>query len=198
MPALTRRAIPVPAKKLGWSTTAMCTLARRCTRTGFAARYPQPAQEVALSNQYWVCSSVQPGTAKRPGAVTPWLGRTMTCWRVSNRNVGGLARCSVAALAEAHRVINRPMVKTERIAIAPNRPVAVLRGPNRPPDATRTVPASHSWGESELGPFQRAALGLEEKLPAIDHVVRAAMVPSRSGFTISQIGGIMGACPPPG
>jgi hypothetical protein len=145
MPALTRRAIPVSAKKLGWSATAMCTLARRRIRT----RYPQPAQEVALSNQYRVCSSAQPGTAKRPGPVTPWLGRTMTCWRVSNRNVGGFAQCSVAALAEAHRVINRPMEKTERIAIAPNRPVAVLRGPYRPPKATRTVPASHSWGARE-------------------------------------------------
>jgi hypothetical protein len=40
--------------------------------------YPQPAQEVALSNQYRVCSSVQPGTAKRAGVVTPWLGRTTT------------------------------------------------------------------------------------------------------------------------
>ena len=149
MPALTRRTIPVPAKKLGQSTTAMCTLAQRRIRTGFAAHYPQPAQEVALSNQYWVCSSVQPGTAKCPGAVTPWLGRTMTCWRVSNRNVGGFARCSVAALAEAHRVINRPMAKTERIAIAPNRPVAVLGWPHRPPNATRTVPASHSWGARE-------------------------------------------------
>jgi hypothetical protein len=40
--------------------------ARRITSAG-AARYPQPAQEVTLSNQYWVCSSVQPGTTKRPG-----------------------------------------------------------------------------------------------------------------------------------
>jgi hypothetical protein len=30
---------------------------------------PKPAATVALSSQYWVCSSVQPGTAKRAGAV---------------------------------------------------------------------------------------------------------------------------------
>jgi hypothetical protein len=97
-------------------------------RAGRAARYPQPAQEVALSNQYRVCSSVQPGTAKRAGAVTPWLGRTMTCWRVRKCTVGGLERCTVAASAEAHRVINRPKAKAERIAMLSNRATAVLRG----------------------------------------------------------------------
>jgi hypothetical protein len=122
-----------------------------------AARYPQPSQEVALSNQYWVCSSVQPGTAKRAGAVTPWLGRTMTCWRVRNCSVGGLERCTVAASAETHRMINRPKANTERIAIAPIDLPPFLRGPF---NATRTVPASHGGGrEGELGPFQRAALG---------------------------------------
>jgi hypothetical protein len=44
-----------------------------------ATRYPQPSQEVALSSHFCVCSSVQPGTAKRVGAATPLLGRTMTC-----------------------------------------------------------------------------------------------------------------------
>ncbi len=110
-------AIPMPVKRLGSSTTAMCTSARRRIR-GRVARYPQPAQEVALSNQYRVCSSVQPGTAKRSGAVTPRLGRTMICWRVCKCSVGGLERCTVAASAEAHRVINRPKAKTKRIAIA--------------------------------------------------------------------------------
>jgi hypothetical protein len=33
----------------------------------------------------------QPGNVKkRRGAVTPWLGRTMTCWRVRKCTVGGL------------------------------------------------------------------------------------------------------------
>src|SRR5258708_5187610 len=65
---------------------------------------------LASSSQRRVASSVQPGTAKRaPGAVKPWLGRTTTC--------RGLERCTVAALAEAHRVINRPRVKMERIAL---------------------------------------------------------------------------------
>jgi hypothetical protein len=66
-----------------------------------AARYPQPAQEVALSSQYWVCSSVHPGTAKRAGALTDWLGRTMTSWRRCKRAVRGVERCTVAAFAEA-------------------------------------------------------------------------------------------------
>ena len=68
---------------------------------------------LALSSQRRVASSVQPGTAKR-GAATPWLG-TITCWRVRKCNV----RCTVVALAEAHRVINRPKAKTARIAFAP-------------------------------------------------------------------------------
>jgi hypothetical protein len=110
-------AIPMPVKRLG-SSTATCTSARKHIR-GRVARYPQPAQDVALSNQYRVCSSVQPGTAKRSGAVTPRLGRTMTCWRVCKCSVDGLERCTVAASAEAHRMINRPKAKTERIAIAP-------------------------------------------------------------------------------
>ena len=69
--------------------------------------------ELASSNQRRVASSVQPGTAKRaPGAVTPWLGRTMTC--------RGSARCTFAALAEEQRAIKRPKAKTERIAFAPS------------------------------------------------------------------------------
>src|SRR2546430_15351041 len=56
--------------------------------------------ELASSSQRRVASSVQPGTAKRaPGAVPPWLGRTMAC--------RGLEGCTVAALAEAHRGVNR-------------------------------------------------------------------------------------------
>jgi len=112
MPALTRSRDPGARQEAWLVNYGDVQLARRRTRTDFAARYPQPAQEVALSNQYWVCSSVQPGTAKRPGAVTAWLGRTMSCWRVCECTVGGLERCSVAASAEAHRVINKPKVKT--------------------------------------------------------------------------------------
>ncbi len=40
---------------------------------------PLPTPELALSSQLRVASSVQPGTAKRVGAVTLWLGRTMKC-----------------------------------------------------------------------------------------------------------------------
>jgi len=68
---------------------------------------------LALSSQRRVASSVQPGTAKL-GAVTPWLG-TITCGRARRCNV----RCTVVALAEAHRLINRPKAKTERIAFTP-------------------------------------------------------------------------------
>jgi hypothetical protein len=78
---------------------------------------PKPAATVALSSQYWVCSSVQPGTAKRAGAVIRWAGRMVTrlCERKWTR--GGLGRCTGAALAEAHKVINRPMTKTDRIVL---------------------------------------------------------------------------------
>jgi len=34
---------------------------------GRMVRYPQPSQEVALSNQYWVCSSVNPGRRSARG-----------------------------------------------------------------------------------------------------------------------------------
>src|SRR3979409_2106668 len=59
-----------------------------------------------------VCSSVQPGTAKPLGTGTGWLGRK---WRS-----GGLARCTVAALAEAHKVTNRPKTKTDHMVLSPN------------------------------------------------------------------------------
>ena len=88
----------------------------RAPRGGYP---PQLVQGLALSNQRRVYSSVQPGTAKRAGAVTPWLGRTMTCWGVRKCTVGGLERCAAAASAEADRVTNRPEARTERIALAP-------------------------------------------------------------------------------
>src|SRR6266404_4732823 len=73
---------------------------------------PKPAAALPLYSQYRVCSSVQPGTAKplvTLGTVTPWVGRK---WRSC-----GLKRRTVAASAEAHKVINRPKAKTDRIAI---------------------------------------------------------------------------------
>jgi hypothetical protein len=45
------------------------------------------------------------------GAVTRWLGRKWPS--------GGLERRTVAALAEAHKAINRPKATTARIAFAP-------------------------------------------------------------------------------
>jgi hypothetical protein len=84
------------------------------------ARYPpQALQEVALSNQRRVSPSVQPGTAKRAGAVTSWLGLTMRCSGLPAWTVRDLARCAVAASAEAHRATRRPRAITERIVIAP-------------------------------------------------------------------------------
>jgi hypothetical protein len=170
--------------------------ARREDASAGASRYPQPSQEVALSNQYWVCSSVQPGTAKRARAVTPWPGRTMTCWRVRKCTVGGLKRCTVAASAEAHRVINRPKAKAERIATAPiDLPPFCAGGTAR---LTRRERSQHrtAWrgARASWDRFSGRLWGLEEKLPAVDHVVRAAITPSCSGFTIGQIGGIMGIC----
>jgi hypothetical protein len=45
----------------------------------------------------------------------------------------GLERCTVAALADAHRAIKRPKAKTERIAFAPidNHRFYLMRGPRR-------------------------------------------------------------------
>jgi hypothetical protein len=165
-------------KSAGRSPVRRCYASMARCPPSPAAHYPQPAQEVALSNQYRVCSSLQPGTAKRAGAVTPWLGRMMTCWRVRKCTVGGLERCTVAASAEAHRVINRHKVKAERIAIAPIDLPPFCAG--RTVRLTRRERSQHrtaSGREGDLGPFQRAALGLEEKLPAIDDVVRAATNP---------------------
>ncbi len=68
-----------------------------------------------MSSQYRVCSSVQPGIAKLVGAVTDWLGRTATRWCV---RAGGLERCTGAASAETHKVINTPRARTTRIAFA--------------------------------------------------------------------------------
>src|ERR1700737_543137 len=77
---------------------------------------PKPAAAVPLYSQYRVCSSVHPGTAKplvTVGTVTRWAGRK---WRSC-----GLERSTVAASAEAHKVINRPKAKTDRIAFAPRK-----------------------------------------------------------------------------
>ena len=73
----------------------------------------QPA--LALSSQRRVASSVQPGTAKRSGALRPGLWRTMACWC--------MCKCTVAALAEAPRAIKRPNAKRERIVSAPLGPL---------------------------------------------------------------------------
>jgi hypothetical protein len=71
----------------------------------------QPFGPEALSSQYRVCSSVQPGTAKPLGTGGRGSGRMWPS--------GGLERCTGAALAEAHKLIKRPTVKTDRILFAP-------------------------------------------------------------------------------
>jgi hypothetical protein len=89
---------------------------RRDERTVHDRQAPVQAA-LALSNQRRVAASVQPGTAKRPGSVMPWLGRTMTCWRVRKYPVGGLEPGTFAASADAHSVINRLNAKTFRIPL---------------------------------------------------------------------------------
>ena len=64
-----------------------------------------------LSNHWRVCSSLQPGTEKRPGDATPWLGRIVT---------GCRERWTVAASAEAQRTVNWPKAKPQRIALHPS------------------------------------------------------------------------------
>jgi hypothetical protein len=108
---------------------------------------PKPEAAEPLYSHLRVSSSVHPGTAKPLGTTTPGAGRK---WPA-----GGLERCTVAALAEAHKVINRPKAKTDRIVFAP------------------------------------FSLSIRAIMCA-----RAATAPSCSGFTIGQICGIMGACPP--
>ena len=39
------------------------------------------------------------------------------CWPARKWSSGGLERCTVAALADAHKVINKPNAKTDRIAV---------------------------------------------------------------------------------
>jgi hypothetical protein len=80
---------------------------------------PKPEPALALSSQCWVCSTVQPGTAKRVGSVTRWSGRPVTDCCLRKSIPDGLERCSVAASAETHKVINRPNAKTDRIALSP-------------------------------------------------------------------------------
>jgi hypothetical protein len=80
------------------------------TRNGIDYQ-PKPEPALPLSSHFRVSSSVQPGTAKCVGAVTRWTGRRWT--------LGILERCTVAALAEAHKVINRHKAKTDRIIFDP-------------------------------------------------------------------------------
>jgi hypothetical protein len=109
-----------------------------------------------MSSQRRVASSVQPGTTKRVGAVTSRLGRTVINWCVRKWPSCGLAPCTVAALAVAHKVINSPKAKTDRIAHLPY-------------------------------PY----LNNHQLIMC----AREATAPTPSGFTIDQIGAIMGRMP---
>lgn len=103
-------------------------------------RLAQPFGPEALSNQFRVCSSVQPGTAKPLGTGMRWSWRT--------RLSGGLRlkRCAVAASAEAHKVINRLTAKTDRIAFVPFNLAAAPRKDRRAiigPDFGCVLQADH-------------------------------------------------------
>jgi hypothetical protein len=69
---------------------------------------------LALSIQRRVASSLQPGTANRPGGST-CLGGTLRCGRADHR-AGGLDRCTGAALAAVqHNAITKPNANVQRI-----------------------------------------------------------------------------------
>jgi hypothetical protein len=81
--------------------------------------YPKPEGAEALSSQYRVCSSVQPGTAKCVGTLTRSRGSMALRRCVRKWIADGLARCIIVALAEANNVIATPNAITERIVFAP-------------------------------------------------------------------------------
>src|SRR5216684_5589440 len=102
---------------------------------------PKPEAALPLYSHFQVSSSVHPGTAKRVGAVTRWPGRTVTRWRERKWLSRNLERCTVAALADAHK-INRPKTRTDRIAFAPfGLPTEPLTSPN-----IRDLPAQPEAG----------------------------------------------------
>jgi hypothetical protein len=130
------------------------------------ARYPQPTQEVALSNHCRVCSSLQPGTAKRAPPVTPWLGRTMS-WLGRTKECRGLARCAVAASVEAPRASRSPRAKTERIAFAPTNLSPFLSGRQAAPPQSAVAPRPvKSAAPSVRTPASASARPLRNNLSA--------------------------------
>ena len=101
---------------------AVCGLlrsTRRQLRKWGRRCHPKPAAADALSSQYCVCPSLQPGTAKCVGAPTCSRGSTAPRRCARKWIADGLKRCIVAALVEAHKAINRPNATTERIVFAP-------------------------------------------------------------------------------
>ena len=91
----------------------------------------------------------------------------MRCWRERKCAAGGLERCTVAASAAAHRVINRPKIKKGRIAFA----LSIYRP--RADESGATVPG-HAAG---LEPLQRVAGAAE--WPAVNYVCSANDCPKR-------------------
>ena len=105
---------------------------------------------------------------------------TVTRWAERKWPSGGLERCTVAALAEAHQVINRPKTKTDRIVLLHS----VYR-------------SSHSSKRSSrMAIMDPASAAISTVSVRLIMCARAVAAPSCSGFTIDQIGGIMGTCPP--
>src|ERR1700749_5020911 len=84
-----------------------------------SSRYPQLQQEVALSIQCSVCSSVQPGTAERTAGAAPGSDGLIKCAGARKCAADALAWCSAAASAETDKVINSPSTTTERTRTEP-------------------------------------------------------------------------------
>jgi hypothetical protein len=103
----------VPALAIAMTEPRKIFAAPRSGRTGKDYQYKPEAAE-ALSSHSRVCASVHPGTAKPLGTSGTVIRRPARKWPSS-----GLARCTVAALAEALKVISRPKTKTDRIICAP-------------------------------------------------------------------------------
>jgi hypothetical protein len=156
----------------------MCTAGAAPTSSRIGSDYqPKPEADEPLYSHCRVCSSVHPGTAKplvTVGTVTRWAGRK---WRSC-----GLERSTVAASAEAHKVINRPKAKTDRIVFAPF-------GLPTEPCTSKVSSRGLSWDPTSAG---MSAVSVKLIMCADADTARSC-----SGLTIDQIGGIMGPCPNP-
>jgi hypothetical protein len=141
--------------------------------------------------------SNRPYPATLDDAVAAWK-EAVKIAKLQNMAIFGTSTGGDLTLAMVLRVKDEGMshAQFEDLLITPesrevHRHPAVLRplsGEMTVSTRRRTVPASHGLGvEKGADCFQRVT----DCSPAAHHVARMVITPSRSGFTISQIGGMM-------